>query len=61
MCRFQNMCFQTLLKRGAHETFLCGKLFCSERFQEAEEPYPFFEEYFEETQKWCHAVYRGKN
>ena len=57
MCRFQNLCFQTLLKRGVRETFLCGEIVCRERFQEAEESYPFFEEYFEQTQKWCDAVF----
>ena len=53
------MCLKTLFKRGVHETFLHGKIFLENRFQEAEEPYPFFDLYHEETQKQCDPVCRG--
>ena len=46
------------VNRGVQETFLCGEIYCENRFQEAEETYPFFDLYFEQSQKWCDAVYR---
>ena len=58
-CKLQQMCFETLVNRGVHETFLCGEIYCENRFLEAEETYLFFDLYFEQSQKWCDAVYKG--
>ena len=54
-----NNCLQVLIKRGAHVEYLSYNLF--DRFQEAEEPTPFFERFCEAKERWCEAVYGKRN
>ena len=57
-CGIRNDCLQTLMERGTSEQFLSYNL--SNRFEEAEEPAPYFDVFYKQNEKWCEAVY-GKN
>ena len=57
-CGIRNNCSQTLMKSGTSEQFLPYDLF--DRFEEAEEPTPYFDVFFKQNQKRCEVVY-GKN
>ena len=55
-CKLQNDCLQVLIKRGTSVEYLDYDLF--NKFQEAEEPTPFFELFCEANQRWRDLVNR---
>ena len=55
-CKLRNDCLQVLIKRGKNVEYLDYDLF--DKFQEAEQPTPFFELPCEADQRWCDLVYR---
>ena len=55
-CKLRNDCLQVLIKRGTNVEYLEYDLF--DKFQEAEQPKPFFELSCEANQRWCDLVYR---
>ena len=55
-CKLRKDFLQVLIKRGTSVEYLDYDLF--NRFQEAEEPTPFFELFCVANQRWCNLVYR---
>lgn len=48
----------TDLKRGTSVQFLCGENIMEDRFEKAQEPFPYFEMCFKKNKIECNLMYR---